>query len=338
MIQRFATLFTVSAEHEYHGGTCDVLDFRVPRATAAILDGARALVRVVQGHMHVLVEVDAESAPTFDLTGRTLLFELRWKDRRFDNFTVPVLNDAERTPLFANAADPSKLAAPFGVILASGTLDYVPRLTTRPLTLQLTDVSGAVVERRDLQPEDAGYRFDIRQLSDGDYRVIEQPTVGDAAETRVLVGAEMRDAGPWGLLAVRIAASFAASPPDLKLSFFARSERLCYYVVARDYTAAEFDQLSVSDGGFGEDGRPAIAFERLAAAAFAADDLAPTLLGDDSSRIALFRSKDAVPRRARGYRKLQLNRNGDVLLHHLPLPAADQRRAQFVIHLSKPII
>ena len=45
----------------------------------------------------------------------------------------------------------------------------------------------------------------------------------------------------------------------------------------------------------------------------------------------------AVARRARGYGKLRLNRNGDAVVDNLPLPRPDRPTADLVVHVSKPI-
>ena len=43
-----------------------------------------------------------------------------------------------------------------------------------------------------------------------------------------------------------------------------------------------------------------------------------------------------IDRRAGGYRKLQLSRNGEVLVQHLPQAGSDRGQARFIVHLSKP--
>jgi hypothetical protein len=50
----------------------------------------------------------------------------------------------------------------------------------------------------------------------------------------------------------------------------------------------------------------------------------------------LFRSQAPVARRQRGRRKIQLNRNGEVLIEHLPQPGAERATADLIVHLSKP--
>ena len=54
----------------------------------------------------------------------------------------------------------------------------------------------------------------------------------------------------------------------LRIPFKARAETLRYYVVARNYTASEFNQLDVSDAGFAADARPEIRFDRIPPSSF----------------------------------------------------------------------
>jgi hypothetical protein len=111
---------------------------------------------------------------------------------------------------------------------------------------------------------------------------------------------------------------------------------LRYYVVAQRFGAAEFDSLSVQDAGFAAQARPALLFKRVLPANFNASHLAPALLDPGGgARIALFEAQSSVERRARGPARLQLHRNGDVLIGNLPQPGAERSDAQFVIHLSQ---
>jgi hypothetical protein len=153
---------------------------------------------------------------------------------------------------------------------------------------------------------------------------------------RASVSAELRSAGVWGLLAIKLHSAFYAAPPAFTLDFSPRQEQLKYFVVADNFTQPEFDQLDVTDNGFNEEGRPPLTFEKVLPVSFSATDISPALLSNGDSRLVMFRSQSPVARRERGFRKIQLSRNGEILIAHLPQPAADRAQAQFVIHLSKP--
>lgn len=159
---------------------------------------------------------------------------------------------------------------------------------------------------------------------------------GDAAPDAI-VDAELALAAPWALLRLQVDASLYATPAELAITLAARRDMLRYYVVAQRYSAAEFDQVQVVDEGFDEDARSELQFTRVPSSSFGAGHLATDVLdAAGTARIALFESQQPVERRAQALRRLQLRRNGDVLVEHLPSPGASRADAQFVIHLGKP--
>jgi hypothetical protein len=150
------------------------------------------------------------------------------------------------------------------------------------------------------------------------------------------VSPELQSAGLWGLVAITIDAGFYASPPTFTLEFTARKEQLKYFVVANQYNDSEFGLLNVVDRG--ETGRAVVLFDKVLPSLFSSTDVSPALLGD-ASRVVMFRSQLPVARNERGFRNIQLKRNGDeesVLVSHLPQPSGDRPLAHFIIHLSKP--
>ena len=147
---------------------------------------------------------------------------------------------------------------------------------------------------------------------------------------------ELAREGVFGVVEVRIAAGLYDVPAAFEIAFAARQETLRYYLVVRRYSDAELAQINVSDAGFGEEGRPEIKFTKVPAAAFAPDEIPPALLGGGDAEVMLFRSQAPVARRQRGRRKIQLNRNGEVLIEHLPQPGAERPSSDLIVHLSKP--
>lgn len=336
MSRRFRTLFTVAVEHSFYAGACTDLEFVTPSSTARVLRGGRALARVLKGRLHVLFESGAHDGPVSSLAGQTLTFGLRVVNPWFGNFTEDVVGDATLTPFYGNRADPVTLDVPDAVTLTSGVHTHTPRTATRPLTLRLSDGSGTVVDAQTLGVGAAERSFDLGGLPDGAYRLDERADGDSLASSPLYLSPELRHAGVWGILAVHVPASFAEAPAGFSLKFAARTEPLKYFVVARNFTQAEFDQLEVTDAGFGEAGRTSVMFQKVPPASFSESDLSPSLLGDDASRIVMFQSQAPVARRERGLRKIQLRRQGDVLVEHLPQPGADRSQAQFIIHVSKP--
>jgi len=153
----------------------------------------------------------------------------------------------------------------------------------------------------------------------------------------VPVAAPDNDTSAWGLLALTATPGHVADGHAFHLDFAARSDTLRYYVVARAYAQAEFDQLGLQDAGFAAEARPQIVFDRLLPPAFGAEHLPLALLDPaGGARVACFQARTPVARRPRGPARLQLHRSGDVLIGHLPQPGADRPDAHFIVHLSKP--
>lgn len=144
---------------------------------------------------------------------------------------------------------------------------------------------------------------------------------------------------PLAVLAIAditIPVEFYDNPAEFEIGFNARDEKLSYYVVARNYSPADLNALTVQDAGFGEDGRPEIAFTRINAAGLTATDLPRASLGDDSAHVVLFRSTDKVPRVQRARHRIQLLRNSKPIIDNLPQPAPDSPSANVIVHVSKP--
>ena len=164
------------------------------------------------------------------------------------------------------------------------------------------------------------------------------PVELDAPQAVILkdLDLELAREGVFGVVEIRIDASFYTNPPAFEIAFAAREETLRYYLVVKRYSTAEISQLTVSDAGFTEEGRAEIRFTRVPAAEIASAEIPPTLLGDAEATVVLFRSQAPVARQSRGRRKIQLSRNGEVLIEHLPQPGAERATADLIVHLSKP--
>jgi hypothetical protein len=147
--------------------------------------------------------------------------------------------------------------------------------------------------------------------------------------------AELLREGLFGVVEIGIDAAFYDAPPAFRIGFAAREETLRYYVVARNYPANEFNQLEVSDAGFSAEGRAEVRFDRVAPSSFGAGELPAALLGAADARIALFRSQTPLARREKARRRIQLARNGEVIIPQLPQPGAASATADLIVHLSK---
>jgi hypothetical protein len=327
----FRPLWTITVQHGFFGGDCDALGFIVPPATERVLAGAHALLRVVDGALHVLVEVDATDAPRSDLSGLRLLIGLKPREAAFDLITTPLNMPRGDAAVWDNTANANALGSPRAVRICGEQLRIEPRASERPLTLRIFSAANTLQAQAVLNVGDEAWSLP-GLYTRGEWRVEEQG-VGAAASWALWVEPGLVNA--WGVLAISFDASHLPAGQNFSLSFTARSDTLRYYVVANRFGVAEFNSLSVQDTGFAAEARPAIVFNRVAPANFNASHLAPDLLDPSgSARIALFEAQATVARRARGPAGLELHRNGDVLIGNLPQPGAERHDAQFVVHLS----
>ncbi len=328
---RFRPLWTVTVEHGFFGGNCEALSFSLTLTTERTLAGAHALLRVLDGALHVLVEVDGNNAPLSDLSGLRLLIGLKPRDVSFDFITTPLGLARGDAAVWDNTANANALGGPRAVRISGEQLRIEPRASERPLTLRLFDAANTLQAQTVLNIGDEAWTLP-GLYTHGEWRVEEQGA-GPAASWALWVEPELVNA--WGVLALGFDAGHLPAGQAFTLSFTARSDTLRYYVVANRFGLAEFDSLSVQDTGFAAESRPAIVFNRVAPANFNTSHLAPALLDPSgSARIALFEAQATVARRARGPVGLELHRNGDVLIGNLPQPGAERHDAQFVVHLS----
>lgn len=326
----FRTLFSVEVAHGYYPAPTADLAFEVPAATPALAAG-KLLVRVHHGRLVVLFEADEAGLPLRDIGGTTLLIGLRAVNPYLANFTESPVAPGS-LPLFANRSQPRALDT-LAARLIADRQRIEPTLPGRPLTLRWR-LGAQIVAEQTLVTGESLAEFATRDWPAGGYTLTEDdggvPLVG-----QWVLHPELAGQHPWGMLEVTIASAFYADPPLFTVALNPRREQLKYYVVARNYSGSEFGQLNVNDAGAGEQGRPPLVFDRVEAADFADDDLPPEVIGDAGTRVVLFQSQGEADRRAGGYRKLQLRRNTEVLVQHLPQAGSDRAQARFIVHLAK---
>jgi hypothetical protein len=333
---KFRPLLTTSINHTYYAGACSDLQFVASRGTAAQMRSARLLPRVIDGNLRVLFEADAAGSPIRDLAGSALMFGLKLVNPQFDNFTEPLVGDAARLPLFTNSGDAARLSSPQAAVLVAGPFQHSPQLAARPVALRLSDANGTLLSTQTLNADSATAAFDLGGHPEGVYQVDESTAGGGSAHTDVVLSPSLSSIPVWGVLVIRIDADFHAHPPEFAIQLQSRKDQLEYFIVADNFTTAEIAQLSLTDGGFQDEGRAEVHFVRLPPAGWADPVITPTLLGGDANNTVMFQSVEQVTRRERGMRRIQLNRNGDVLVENLPQPGADRPQAHFIVYLSKP--
>ncbi|HWU84598.1 MAG TPA: hypothetical protein VN028_04615 [Rhodocyclaceae bacterium] len=330
----FSPLATVAPVHPYYKQGCRDIEFVPTSASADLLRAGRSIARMRDGALVLLYENDGPNTPLSSLAGRTLYFGLRLVNPYFVNFTAPVIAEPRLTPNYVNATQPDALDAPSGVTVTAGLHAHTATSAARPLDLVLRTPDNQALFTLTLAAGETTASFDLRNLAAGPCFIDEEQGGTLLQRHPLLVDADLRDYGVWGVLALTIDAGFYAAAPQFEIALSARKETLRYYVIADNFAPAEFDQLAVSDAGNNDNGSP-IPFARILPP-FPPGYIAKDLLAPGSTQIAVFQSQIEVERREQGLKKLRLSRNSTVLIEHLPLPGPEKPRADLIVHLSKP--
>jgi len=333
---QFRILFTVNIAHAYYDAGCRDFDFIIPSDTVSALKNARLLVRVREGKLYVLYEADENGNALVPAAGTTLRFGLKLLNPYFGNITDLAFISGASTPLYRNALNLSALDRTDGITLTGRVFSHPLGGSARPVTVALKNPDGQALDIDTITAVNnrEAVCFDLNGQPAGIYTVEE--VYPSETKTRAYYSdAELQQNGVFGIIAVLTSSVFYTSAPSFAIAFSAREEILKYYIVARNYSHAEFNQLSVSDTGFTEESRPQVIFTKIASSAFTGDDIAPSLLGESDVRVVLFRSQSSIARQEKGRKKIQLNKHSDVLIRHLPQPGADKARGDIIINISK---
>ncbi|MEW6429001.1 MAG: hypothetical protein AB1568_13305 [Thermodesulfobacteriota bacterium] len=334
MILRYETLLTLGVSHTYYTGVCPDFRFVLPADSERLLARGRMLARLRDGRLHLLHAARPDGTPESDQSGHRLRIALVLANPLFSNYTDFAGGGA--TPLYRNRTTPGALAPPLAVAMVGGDFSHALTDSERPVTVHLRDTAGTVL-RSDTVTAASGlgavsYRMGGKDA--GLYRV-EEVYAGASGGSLYYYDRELaRDL--FALVEIDIAAAFYATPPSFTVTFAAASTPLRYYVVTRNYTNQEFNQLNVVDAGFNEDHRPRVQFDRVEAAAFTSAELPAAPLAAAGERVVLFRSRGPLVRQDKPRRRIELRRSSEVLVSHLPQPGPGQAAADMIVHLSKP--
>ena len=338
MTTRFGSLLRFQTSHEYYNGSCPDFSLLLPESSQRLLRRGRMLLKQLNQQWHLLYEQDADGEPLAGMVGERIRFGLQLLNPYFGNFTADPLAEAGIVPVYRNSGDPDTLAAPVRMPLCAGIYSHRISQVGRPATLRLLQADGSVLHSVtvSLEHNREQYAFDLRELTPGDYQ-IEEVFPGNVQVLHpIYLEPELAQQPIAALVELELAEGFYDAAVDFTLNFQARQQPLRFYLVVRNYSEAEFAQLSVSDHGFAEEARPEILFQRIAANNFGNDEIPPELLARDGERVVLFRSQAPLLRRSSPRRRLQLRRNGDILVEHLPQPGADSIKAEQIVLVGKP--
>lgn len=333
MIVRYPSLFTLAIAHGfYEDGTSRDFDFVLPADTATLLRRGRLVARTLDGTLHVLFQAGADGTPVASIDGQTLRIGLRLQNPSFFNFTSSPGSPGTAIARYRNATDPATLDAAEAVTRQGRLLSHALGSAVRPLTVTLTNAQGIEVATDTLASGDdrTTVSFDLSGQPGGAFSVQE----GSGPTTTYYVDAELAAAPALAVVEIAVDGDFYTTAPAFEVAFAAAEDTLKYYVVVRDHSEAEIATLSVSDAGFEEQSRDEVTFARVDA--LGSDDLSESLLtGDDEDVTAvLFKSDTPVARRQEGLKRIQLSRNGDVLIGSLPQPGG-RAGADAIVHVKK---
>jgi hypothetical protein len=342
MNTEFKTLFTVAAVHAYYNGNCEDIHFVVPRDVAQLLKNGRLLTKSMGGKLYILFEAAEAGGALAAIPGKTLRIGLQLANPFFSNFTEVGTDFASVKLLYRNTTVPTALSAATRVTLVGQVFSHTLTDNSRPVTVALKDAAGQTVETGTIKTHTIAaadnrttVSYDLTGQIPGAYS-IEEVYPASTKQIAYYTDAELSLAGVFGVLEVKIDGGFYAAAADFQIAFGVRKETLKYYVVATNYSDADFSLLSVTDAGFAEDGRSQINFVKVPSNSFTPAEISPAMLGNSSTKVVLFKSQTPVARTEKARKKIQLKKNGEVLITHLPQPSSGRTNADLIIPISKP--
>ncbi len=333
----FKTLLTFKVSHTYYSRGCQDFDFVLPVRTTQLLRDGRLTAKIREGQLLLFFAAGAGGNALVPLAGQQLCLGIKLVNPYFANVTQLDFDMKTSTPLYRNTPDKRSLTGEMASVLVGQVFSHTLRNVSRPLAVRLISPRGSLVETETISVTDdrKSVSYDLHDQAAGAFAV-EEDFGGMVTKTQYYVAADLVQAGVLGVVELTLDNSFYTSPPVFALNFAARKDFLKYYLVARKYSSAEFEQLVVNDQGFIKDERPEVTFTKVDLPDFTPDDIAPEVWGNSDTRVKLFKSQSELPRQEKARRNIQLAKNGEVLITNLPQPGADKVNGDIIIHLSKP--
>ncbi len=335
----FGTLCTLGVTHAYYGGAISRdFSFVIPDATARLLQQARMIAKVAGGRLHVLFERAAGGGAFIPAAGSVIRIGLKVNTPYFANFTALDFDSRSAIAVYGNAADAGKLGAPVLASLVGSIFAHTLKKTQGAVDVTLTPAGGAQIDAVHVAAAAArpDVSFDLSGRPAGLYTVAED--AGGAIEkTTYFVDPELVAESIFGVVEVAIDEAFYAAAAAFTIAFASREETLRYFIVTRNLPAGDFEKLHVEDAG--EPDRAKVAFtDRVADNALtnAEKQLIAVLPGIADAQVAVFRSETPVKRRAQGYGRIELKKNGEAIVENLPQAGVERPTADLIFVLSKP--
>lgn len=224
------------------------------------------------------------------------------------------------------------------MLLTGPLFAYPLTKTARPVTITVKDYLNNILETESVlnETDTTPVPLDLRGYAPNVYSVNEKQG-SSTKKSLYYIDPDLAGKPIFGIVEINVSDSFfTPAPPVFTLNFVAKEEVLKYYIVGKNYTSSDLNHLSVLDAGFNEDSRPQVQFTKVNQGAFVATDISPSLLAITGTSVVLFKSQSPVPRLEKARRKIQLSKNSDVILKHLPIPGIDRSNSDIIIQISKP--
>jgi hypothetical protein len=338
---QFFKLLTIAITHTYYRDNCRDFAFIIPADTAQLLRDGKLLAKVVDGKLIVLFEADEEGVSPVPIAVKTLRIGLALRNPYFSNFSDLGPDAGALTLLYRNSENSAALDTE-KTILVGNVFSHLLADKARPVVVSLKDASGLSVRTETITATDSrtSVSYDLTAQRAGSY-LISENYPGSSVTSTIYHDAELLQHRPFGVIEIKIDNSFYTTTPkplapEFEVAFVACKDTLKYYLVAKNNTnALFFDKLTIEDVGHNEENRPEVEFDRVSGTALGDDDISAELLGEDPENVLLFKSRDKVSRQETPRRKIQLTKNGDVLIRHLPQPTADKVNGYIIIQISK---
>jgi hypothetical protein len=324
-------LFSIEILHNYYQQSCPDFRFIIPADSAETLKNSKMLTRVSPGRLDVL-RTSLPEQDSFGLAGKTLRFGLMLLNPFFNNFTNTEFDLNLYRPLYRNEIN-SEILTLQPVTLVGKIFNHAYTKVSRPMTVVLQDPLGRTISNDTITAiqQQSYITYDLSGTISGKY-VIKESNSSSTKKKDYYCDHELQTQGVFGFVEIKMTDDFKLTPPKFTISFAAKQEIIKYYVIANNYTDSEFKTLSIADGG--EESRGAISF---LPAALTPEDLSPSILiGDKNARVALFKSQSTVAWQEKARQKIQLKKNGDVLIANLPQPRIDRANTDVIVQISKP--
>jgi hypothetical protein len=332
---RFLPLLTLEINHSYYSDICQDFVFFPAAETLQYFTEGHLLTRMQNGKLFIVFEADNAGDPIISLADQTLSLGLKLANPLFLNFTGLDFDPGSTVSIYRNLNASAIFDLPILARRVNSSFSHRLSHGTRPVSIELISSGGQTLFAETLTtPEQTTVKLDLADYPMGLYQVVaNHPDRTDITE--YYMNSIFLQESVLGVVEITIDNDFYRNPPNFSLAFSPKKQILEYYIVANQYSETEFDQLTILDAGFIEEGRDEINFARVLPADFTSTELNPALLGPDTAQIALFRSQVPLPRQAVGRRKIQLHKNGDVLIPHLPQPGAGAVNSTLIVQVSK---